>query len=441
MNHIRNSIKSKIKLIIVGVIGFFIAVGMLGYFYQNSQKSRADAIAIDFKFSQTSLTFTPEEPTQKLDINIFGTKKISGATVLVSYPKDILKLESIEKPEICNSLRETFKAVVDEPTGTIAITKILPSGNDADLPPAAGQPYFCFAQLIFSGVSSTSTEARTGKIVFIDGPVSTSQWEVVGPEGEYAPNYTGQEVAVTVTGQNFPTVTPSPTSNPNITNTPTPSPTIVATLTPTPTSNPNITNTPTPSPTIVATLTPIPTGFIDAKVNYRIKFQGITGKPKNANSVDVKLGIYRADGEQIDSRTVTFTPQTDGAWVADTEYKNIPNTDYFVTIKGPKHLQKKICEINPIETVSGTYRCKDEKINLKAGNNTLDFTDIYMLAGDLPLQNGIVDAVDIIYIRSNFGSQIAEVTARGDLNYDGIVDSQDYGIIISALSFKYDEVE
>lgn len=143
----------------------------------------------------------------------------------------------------------------------------------------------------------------------------------------------------------------------------------------------------------------------------------------------------------IDTRSITFSPQGDGTWVADTEYKNIPDTDYYVTIKGPKHLQKKICEINPKETVSGTYRCKDGKINFNKGNNTFDFSQIYMLAGDLPLQNGIIDAVDIIYIRSNFGSQSTEVIARGDLNYDGIVDSQDYGIIIHALSFKYDEEE
>ena len=39
------------------------------------------------------------------------------------------------------------------------------------------------------------------------------------------------------------------------------------------------------------------------------------------------------------------------------------------------------------------------------------------------------------------GSQNAEAVACGDLNYDGIVDSQDYTIIIQALLFKFDEEE
>ncbi|PIZ65644.1 hypothetical protein COY14_01950 [Candidatus Roizmanbacteria bacterium CG_4_10_14_0_2_um_filter_36_9] len=108
-------------------------------------------------------------------------------------------------------------------------------------------------------------------------------------------------------------------------------------------------------------------------------------------------------------------------------------------IKGPKHLQKKICVNNPLEVIPGTYNCKKGEITLQNGEQTLDFLGIYLLAGDLPLQNGLIDAVDIIYVKSNLGSKDPEVVSRADLNLDGIVDSQDYTMIINALSFKYDE--
>ncbi|PIZ66224.1 hypothetical protein CO051_03365 [Candidatus Roizmanbacteria bacterium CG_4_9_14_0_2_um_filter_39_13] len=428
MYNLRQTIKSTIKKTLLGVIALAVSVTVLGFFYQYSQKSKASMIAIDFKFSQTNIDLSPENPTKQLDIEIFGPNKISGATILVSYPKDILKFDGFEMPDICSGLDQTVKTVINEDLGQIAVTKVKPSAEDDILPPKPEQQFFCFIRLAFRGITSTSSEIRKGEIQFIAGPVGTYEWEVVGPDGAYTPNYADQKVAITVSSGTYPTTTPTPTVDPNETQTPSP--------TPTPLSTTGIPPETSPEP-----VSQILEQRIDAKANYRIKFQGITGQPKNTSSIDTKLGIYRANGVQIDTRSVSFTPQADGTWVADTEYKNIPNIDYYITIKGPKHLQKKICETNPKETVSGTYRCKDGKIKFKKGNNTFDFSQIYMLAGDIPLQNGIIDAVDIIYIRSNFGSQSAEVIARGDLNYDGIVDSQDYTIILNALSFKYDETE
>ena len=422
MHNLRQTIKSNIKKVLLGVIALAVSVAILGYFYQYSQKSKASMIAIDFKFSQTNIDLSPENPTKQLDIEIFGTNKISGATILVSYPKDILKFDGFETPDICSGLDQTVKTVINEDLGQIAVTKVKPSAEDDMLPPKPEQQFFCFIRLAFRGITSTSSEKRTGEIQFIAGPVGTYEWEVVGPGGAYTPNHVDQKVAITVSSGTYPTTTPTPTVDPNLT------------LTPTTATSPVVTTTTTPSPTG-------PSKIINAKVNYRIKLQGITGQPKAINSIDMKVGLYRDDTE-VDTRTISFSPQADGTWVADTEYNNIPEaSNYHITVKGPKHLQKRVCANNPTEIVDGTYRCNNGVVVIKEGNNTLDFSKVYMLAGDLPLQNGIIDAVDIIYIRSNFGSQSAEVIARGDLNYDGIVDSQDYGIIINALSFKYDEIE
>ncbi|MDP4011676.1 MAG: hypothetical protein Q8P72_05640 [Candidatus Roizmanbacteria bacterium] len=422
MHNLRQTIKSNIKKALLGVIALAVSVTVLVFFYQYSQKSKASTIAIDFKFSQTSIDLSPENPTKQLDIEIFGLNKISGATILISYPKDILKFDGFEMPDICSGLDQTVKTVINEDLGQIAVTKVKPSAENDMLPPKPEQQFFCFTRLAFRGITSTSSEKRTGEIQFIAGPVGTYEWEVVGPDGAYTPNYAGQKVAISVSSGTYPTTIPTPTVDPNLT------------LTPTTTTSPGVTTTSTPNPTG-------PHKIINAKINYRIKLQGITGQPKAVNSIDMKVGLYRDDTE-VDARTISFSPQADGTWVADAEYKNILEASvYHITVKGPKHLQKRVCANNPTEVVDGTYRCNNGNIAIKEGNNTFDFSKVYMLAGDLPLQNGIVDAVDIAYIRSNIGSTNVEVVARGDLNYDGIVDSQDYTIVLNALSFKYDEEE
>ncbi len=70
---------------------------------------------------------------------------------------------------------------------------------------------------------------------------------------------------------------------------------------------------------------------------------------------------------------------------------------------------------------------------------SVDLSNILLLAGDIPIQNGIVDSVDIAFIRQNLGNQDQATKARGDLNYDGIIDAQDYSLILASLAFKYDE--
>ena len=187
-----------------------------------------------------------------------------------------------------------------------------------------------------------------------------------------------------------------------------------------------------------------PTGSPDEKphqvpVNFRIKLQGITSQPKNSSPVSIQFKLVEGN-KVINTKQIEFSPQADGAYVANTTYDNIYfSKKYSFLIKGPKHIQKRICVNSPTENISGTYLCKDSNITFKSGGNTLDFTNVILLSGDLPLQNGIVDAVDIAYVRNYVGRSEADIVARADLNFDGVVDSQDYTLIINALAFKYDE--
>ena len=136
-----------------------------------------------------------------------------------------------------------------------------------------------------------------------------------------------------------------------------------------------------------------------------------------------------------------FTAQSDGTWTGTVVFDDIKSSLVgTIYIKGPKHIKKKICSNNPSEPVPGGYRCGEfELIELKKGENTLDFSSIVLLAGDLPIQNGVVDAVDLAFIRQTLTNQDSEKLIRGDLNLDGIIDTQDFSMVLSALGFKYDE--
>ena len=423
-----------VKKLFSFALGIFLFALAVFFTYQYmSTRTQADQAEVAYLLKAGSCQTTNAANTCKIsgglnqninvDIDLSSGSYLSGADLIFSYNRTTPgQLEFVSYQDTLNSFgTEVIKEVHSHPQGyNLLHLTLVNKGDDSKLVKRA------VIRLTFKGTRAGVTRVNLiSSASTVVGPGASGIY-TISPQSNISPS--GEDMM-----KNIPNIHVTTTSGgtPPGDGTPNPSGT-----NPSGPISPPISG---PSGPIVVSDSPEKI-LLSAKVNYRIKFQGITGQPKNATSIDAKLGIYRASGEQIDTRSVKFTPQADGTWVADTEYKNIPDTNYYVTIKGPKHLQKKICEINPKEVVSGTYRCKNGGINFKE-NNTFDFSQIYMLAGDLPLQNGIIDAVDIIYIRSNFGSQSAEVVARGDLNYDGIVDSQDYTIILNALAFKYDETE
>lgn len=432
----------KSKRLLSVLIGILLIGGAIYLTYQYmSTRSLADQAEVTYSLKAGSCQTTNAANTCKIsgglnqnitvDIDLSSGSYLSGADLIFSYNRTTPgQLEFVSYQDTLNSFgTEVIKEIHSHPQGyNLLHLTLVNKGDDSKLVKRA------VIRLTFKGVRAGVTRVNLiSSASTIVGPGASGAYTIspqsnIGAAGGTTPEEIMKNIPnihVTTTSGGTPPGNGSPYPSGPYPSGPYPSGGITG----------------IPPETSPQPVSQILEQRIDAKVNYRIKFQGITGQPKNANSINTKLAIYQTNGKQIDTRSVTFTPQADGTWVADTEYKNIPNIDYYVTIKGPKHLQKKICEINPKETISGTYRCKDGKIKFKEGNNTFDFSQIYMLAGDIPLQNGIIDAVDIIYIRSNFGSQSAEVVTRGDLNYDGIVDSQDYTIILNALSFKYDETE
>ncbi|MFH0979870.1 MAG: dockerin type I domain-containing protein [Candidatus Roizmanbacteria bacterium] len=190
------------------------------------------------------------------------------------------------------------------------------------------------------------------------------------------------------------------------------------------------------------TPTPTPTGGVNATLNLKLKFQGISTKPKDAlNKLKVKLRLYDENTEKFaDSDSDNFTANENGIWSGDVVFNGVfPTHKYVLLVKGPYHIQKKVCVEKPTETAAGTYRCIKGIISLVKGNNNLDLSGITLLAGDLPDQDGTVSSYDTSLIRNNLGKTDDESVANSDVNRDGIVDTQDYSLIIASLSVKNDE--
>jgi hypothetical protein len=202
---------------------------------------------------------------------------------------------------------------------------------------------------------------------------------------------------------------------------------------------------PTAAPTTAPNPTAGPTGSpASVSLDLKIKLQGIAKKPKKADAINVQVKLAGGGLAQATAyKTVSFTVNDAGEWSGKADFDSIPTGGgYRVYIKGPKHIAKKICDSAPTETKGGAYHCGDGKITLKAGTNSLDFSKIIQLGGDLPeggKQNGIIDAYDTTFVRTNLGSVDAAKTAIGDINLDGGIDTQDYSIILQSLSIKFDE--
>jgi len=175
-------------------------------------------------------------------------------------------------------------------------------------------------------------------------------------------------------------------------------------------------------------------------INLKLKFQGIIGRPTAGDQMNVRVKLGGGSLSQpTDYQTATFTVGDGGIWSGQVSFNVPAGGGYRVYVKGPKHLQKKVCVATPSEESPGVYRCADGAITLADGENDLNFSGIYQLVGDLPEQNGFVDAYDISLVRNNLGSTDATVLSQADLNLDGVINVQDHSLIISSLEVKYDE--
>lgn len=191
---------------------------------------------------------------------------------------------------------------------------------------------------------------------------------------------------------------------------------------------------------------PTPTGVgtgESVKLNAKLKFQGITSKRPNdaLNTMITKFTLYdETSNEKADYDLAGVTSNDNGVWSGVSDMTVNTDHKFSLLVKGPYHIQKKVCDVIPAETAGGTYRCARGNITLVAGVNNLDFSGILQLAGDLSEQDGTVSSYDISLVRNCIGKTDETCLNNADVNRDGKVDTQDYSLIIAALSVKNDEL-
>lgn len=247
---------------------------------------------------------------------------------------------------------------------------------------------------------------------------------------------------------------------------------------------PTNTNTPTPttppisaqactqntSITLPAAATPTPTTGAENQagtIKLAIRFQGIEYDniaKEEYKTQNVKVGIIKQTADPLQNVTletimsksfenVEVTAEKDPSsqiaiWRGEFDPAEVPAGDgYTILVKGPKHLQKKFCQNNPTEQIEQgfPYRCLGAgAISLTTTDNELNFTDVLLQGGDLPNQDGIINAYDV--------SRVLDILATGestkdedlqvaDIDLNGIVNAKDRSYLIETLEEKYGDEE
>ncbi len=421
------------KIVIRLAILFFLAMATTVFFWQYLNKyligSKAAASAVKLTLIPTTATFSNQEIKEyQLTAQFTGgstSEKIDYLKAKINFPKANLALSDYVDTT-SSGLSKQFRvdgpqAANDSGVIVIELGAISPGSG-----PATSGP-ITVAKIKFKGIS-----AITNGQIGIDSSaqiINNLSVAITPVNVEYA-TFTVNGTGPTVT-PGGPTVTKAPTATPG-----------GPTATPRPTS-------------------PVVTGTSgNVKLNMKVKFQGIIAKPAsdtlNKLSVKVKL-LNELTNQETDYQTIEFIADDSGIWSGSGSFNvfsdgnyitNATDTDttksspsllaqYTVYIKGPYHIQKKICDTIPTETAGGTYRCSKGNITLISADNDLDFSGIILLAGDLPVQDGSVTAYDTSLIYNNLGKTDNDIC---DVNRDGRCDTQDFSLVIASLSVKNDEL-
>lgn len=379
------------------------------YTYSGQQSTGGISVRLD-PTQASNVIGTPFNVKVIVDGQAAGNK-VSGLDINLQVDTSAMDIVSVSEPIDASSGGDATKFTklvkdVNIQTGAIRLNYVSVLG-DADLP-----------------VNPSFTLQLKGKAK-VTGAIHITSAQVVGNIPSNA--YTVQTIdgSYSFVNQGEPTATPVP-------------------LTPTPTApvgQPTATpTTPSSQPTLTPTVNP---GAVS--IAMKLKFQGIVKAPIDQyNHLNVQVTAGKI-GYRSQPAFAVFTSDANGIWSGTVNLPDVAaGSGYSLYIKGPKHLAKRICDANPTETSPATYRCTMGALTLQGGINTFDFSNVYLLSGDLPeqdnSQNGIVDAYDLSFVRLNLGSRDQKVLFVADLNLDGIIDSQDYSLVIAALNVKYDEL-
>lgn len=383
---------------------FFLAllttVFLWQYLNQYLVGSKADASSITLSLIPSTFTFNNQEVKEFQLVAQFqngsASEKISYFKARIDFPKDSLELPANEYVITTDSgLGRQIR--VDGPVaanGSGQVVIELGAATSGAGPATNSQPV-TIAKIKFKGKTPSSTGAITIQGVKIYNNSEAEITQITKNNATFSVGTGGANPTATVT-PGGPTLTPTP---------------------------------------IVAAG--------NAKLNLKLKFQGIVSQPAAAlNKLNVKMKLLNTTtGQETDYKTAEFiatdTASEKGVWSGNTAFDVDVNAKYILYVKGPYHVQKKICVSTPTETAGGTYRCTKGDIGFVAGDNNLNLSGVLLLGGDLPDQDGSITAYDTSLIRNNLGKTDND---KCDVNRDGRCDTQDHSLIIESLSVKNDEL-
>lgn len=183
-------------------------------------------------------------------------------------------------------------------------------------------------------------------------------------------------------------------------------------------------------------------------VSFKFSFRGITPQVSECfgNLNDLKVEVMNISSREYESgMAVGFealvgqtTPVGDQIFgvtdlALDADKFSRANSFNYIKIKGPFHVQARMCQNNQSKKLDDTTTCA---IKLD-GNTVYDFSRYALLSGDIN-QDGMVNGIDYSELKSSFGEEIS-CGDEGDLNMDGAVNSVDATLLKDALSTRDDE--
>lgn len=409
--------KELLKISIIFFVTVFAVVWALNYIYfGQAPKSKAAGETVSLSFSPSTVSGTTGLTTT---IKALPSAAITlrGYKFKVSFDKNKVQITDI------NYRIGTVSLGLGDSNSTLS------SVNTKGVIAVQGEIYGVGQPLLTTSPTDVVIITFTSTTASSTATITEGTFYIIGADFSISPASASASNSLSVNGGTGPTNTPVPTVTPGG-----PTATPIPTVTP---GGPTL----TPNPTV----TDGASGNVNLKM--KLKFQGITTKPPTdaLNFIKGKIeGRIVGTNEGFASGpegNFLVTSDNNGVW-SGTVNINLPQSSlgkkYTLFIKGRRHIQKKICDSVPSETSPGIYRCYDGNITLVAGDNNLDFSGIILLVGDLD-QNGIVDSIDFGMVRNNLGTTDTAILSTSDLNLDGKIDTQDFSLIIAALSIRTDE--
>jgi len=329
----------------------------------------------------------------KVTLQSDQTRQVNAANCKLLYDKNIFEIST---PTCGTSFPTVAGNSVDSTNGFIYIGCGVGGGSEpvnvSSTPVILGQ----FQVTVKNSASPGQTQisfAVTPQLPYVSDPNGNNLSDT-GTPGIY-----------TITQEGAPTATPTPP-----TATPTPPPTA----------------TPTPTPT------PYPPGEVNIK--FKVRFSGVDDK-KPDQLVKVKIGKEGNILQEIEG--VNLTANNQGIY--ESQMINLsstitPGTNYYLLIKGPKHLQVRFCQN------SGQVRpCTTGRITLNSGENILDFTGYPLPGGDLPPQDGVVNAIDAVALVNCLFETTPACLQKADLNFDEIINTMDVNIMNNTIYSRWED--